>query len=106
MTMTREQAEALANIIVPAVKEHAKKIVDGLDDEDKANMHPQALAALDTLSGITGTFCKVEPQIDHIIDSLGWLAKWAMGPAYALLLTFQTILKQVAAVLCQPAQGG
>lgn len=98
--LTKEQAETLAGIVVPAIREHAQSFLDSLDDEDKREMHPQALAALGTLSGIQGTFCEVAPKIDEAINSLGWIAKMFLGSAYALLLTFQTVLKAIAAPLC------
>lgn len=99
--LTKEQALALAPIFVAAVKEHAQNILKDMGDEDKADMHPQALAALETLSGIQGDFCKIWPQVDHAINSIGWLAKMFMGGSYALVLTLQTIGQQIAAVLCK-----
>lgn len=108
MALTKDQASALAAIIVPALKQHASTVVSGLTADEKKEMHPQAFAALETLSGITGTFCEVEPKIDHAINSLGWLAKKFLGSAYALLLTFQTVIKEIAATLCpaKPVETG
>ncbi len=101
-TLTKEQALVLAPLFVQALRENAKSVLDGLDDEDRKEMHPQAFAALETLSGVQGDFCKIWPQVDRAIDSLGWLAKMFLGGSYALVLTLQTIGKQIAAVLCKP----
>ncbi len=103
MTMTKEQAEVFAGIIIPEIKANAKKISSDLTDEQRAAAPAQALAALDVLSGIEGTFCHVAPIVIHVIDSLGWLTQIFLGAAYAILQSFKAILTQIMAVLCVPA---
>jgi hypothetical protein len=100
--LTREQALALASIIVPAVKQHAQEHLDSLSDEQKDEMHPQALADLSALANIEGEFCKLEPEIDRMISSVGLIAKMFLGSTYAILKVFQTVLEQISAVLCAP----
>lgn len=100
MALTKEQAQALAPIVLSSIKKHATELLNSLDDADKREMHPQALAALGGLADIRGEFCHVAPTIDKAISDIGWLAKMILGGAYALLIAFQDILKQMQAVLC------
>lgn len=101
--LTKDQAEALASIIVPALKEHATATLSSLTDEQKNEMHPQAFAALETLSGIRGSFCEIAPEIDKSISGIGWFARSFLGHAYAMLLVFQTVIKDMQSALCPAA---
>ncbi len=98
--LTKEQAQFLGQIFVEEVKKNAKELLDGLDDEDRAEMHPQAFAALETLSNIEGQFCDIWPKITKSINQLGWIAKMILGDAYALVKTLQGIGERIAEVLC------
>jgi hypothetical protein len=101
--MDKATAEALAPIVVAAIKEHAQKVVGEMTPDERDAQHPQALAALDVLANIKGEFCVVAPKINKAIDDLGWVIRVLYAAAYALLKTFQAIVQQMQAVLCQPA---
>lgn len=99
--MNKDLALALAPIIVNGLREHAQQTLANLNDEQKAAMHPEGLAALETLSNIQGDFCKVAPDIVSGIDRAGFFIRMFLGQFYAYLQVLRQIVVQMQTVLCK-----
>jgi hypothetical protein len=101
--MDKQAALSLAPLIVEHVKTAAQETLDGMNDDDRRTMHPQGLAALESLAGIQGKFCDIAPEIVKGIDQAGFFVKLFYGNLFAYLKGFQAIVKQMQAVLCPKA---
>lgn len=98
--MDKAAAEAFAPVVIDALRKYTKIVLTDLNEDQKKDMHPQALAALTTLSNIKGEFCHVAPQVVATIDGAGLIMKMFLGGYYALLLAFRALITQMQAALC------
>jgi hypothetical protein len=99
LVLSRGQAVAVAQVLIPALRDHAKKHLAALRNEGSSG-DQKGFAALEVLAGIEGTFCAVAPEVINIIDDLGMLAQYFYGPAYAILQAVEHVLKRTQAVVC------